>query len=368
MNDSKRIWEIIFILPNLGLRDSFGNSKIAIVPHNDSRIVDIVSSNKFARILVNGFEDQFRRKVHPAMLIIPSDSPTYMRDIETIVSFRNIFAISSIIHAYEHRLRTNFVGYTLYSDFFDFYPVTITRQNNGYITSSPSILGIADEAIKFRGQKSPSLADPCQISVQPDKLLFPLLENAWKRRFVDRKLTEWQTTALFRSLEMAYQATTMPFKNHSTIYDFGSSAGLWVSAFEILSHSKKDKASLITVLDLLERYQWNDKKVRRRSYKIQYQQKNLGANILQKLYKELYDTRNDFLHGNPVKVARLYPFKNKKLNPITWFAPLIYKVGLMSFLEKLNPKLKGNDEQKKYISKFLNERGLSGAILKSKGK
>ena len=367
MNNYKKNWEIIFLLPNFGLRESFGNDKIAIVPDDDSRVVDIVSSSNLAKSLVNSFEDQFRRKMRPALLLIRNNSPAKMREIETIVGFRNIFAISSIIKGHEHSLTSTFVAYTLYSDYFDFYPISISRKNDGFITSSPSILGFDDEARKFRGQTSPSLANPDHINAEPDKLLFPLLEKAWKRRFVSRRLAEWQTTALFRSLEMAYQATTMPFKNHSTIYDFGSSASLWVSAFEILSHPKTGKADLKTVLDLLGKYQWNDKKVKRKSYKIKYRGQELSVNIVQKLYKELYDTRNDFLHGNPVKPSRLYPFKNRKVHPITRFAPLVYKVGLLSFLDNFKPKSKKDNWQKEYISKLINERGLSEAILKSKG-
>ena len=172
---------------------------------------------------------------------------------------------------------------------------------------------------------------------------------------------------LFSDLEMAYQATTMPFKNHSTIYDFGSSACLWVSAFEVLSHPKTGKADLNTVLDLLGKYQWNDKKVKRKSYKVKYRGRELSVNIVQKLYKELYDTRNDFLHGNPVKPSRLYPFKNRKVPPITRFAPLIYKVGLLALLGNFKPKSKNDNWQKEYISKLINERRLSEAILKSKG-
>jgi len=64
---------------------------------------------------------------------------------------------------------------------------------------------------------------------------------------------------------MAYQASTMPFKNHSIIYDYGASASLWVSAFEILSHPQKGKANLLTVLDLIGKYDWLNKKIKRRN-------------------------------------------------------------------------------------------------------
>lgn len=368
MNNYQNNWGIIFLLPNLGLRESVGNDNIAIVPDSDSRVVEIISSSELAKSFVNNFEDQFGRKMHPALLLIHTDAPSNLRNIEAIVGFRNIFAISSIIKGHEHSLTSTFVAYPLYSDYFDFYPISISRKKDGFITSSPSKLRFDNEAQKFRGQTSPGLANQGHINAEPDQQLFSLLEKIWKRRFVIKRTGEWQTTALFRSLEMAYQATTMPFKNHSTIYDFGSSASLWVSAFEILSHPPRGKANLKTVLDLLGKYEWSNKGVKRKAYQVKYRGQNLRVNLVQKLYKELYDTRNDFLHGNPVKPSRLYPFKNRKVPSITKFAPLVYKVGLLSFFDQLKPKLKKRSWQKEYISKLINERGLSEAILKSKGK
>jgi hypothetical protein len=360
------MWIILFALPDLNLSESIGNENIAIVPHNDPRIIEITKQSSYAKALVGNFEDQFGRKNYPSLLIVSDIAPQQLRDIDAIVGFRNIVALATIIKGHEHRLTSTFVAFPLYSDFFDFYPITITKDDDGFLTQSPSILGFDDEKRKFRGQTSPSLAGQGYVSAKPIGHLFDQLQKVWQRRYLRKKFNEWSTRTLFRSLEMAYQATTMPFKNHSTIYDFGSSASLWVSAFEILSHPKTGKADLSTVLNLLGKYQWNDKKVKK-SYRIKYRRQKLSVNIVQKLYKELYDTRNDFLHGNPVKSSRLYPFKNIKVHPITRFAPLIYKVGLLSFLENFKLKSKKDNWQKEYISKLNNERGLSEAILKSKG-
>ena len=191
------MWSILFVLPNLGLREPIGNQYIAIVPHDDPRVNKITSTSRYAKSL------------------------------------------------------------------FDFYPITISRHDEGFITSSPSVLGFDDETQDFRGQTSASLAGPGHFSVKPNDDLFKLLEKVWKRRFIRRRVNEWSTRALFRSLEMAYQATAMPFKNHSTIYDYGSSASLWVSAFEVLSHPRTGRADLLSVLDLIGSYEWNDKVIKK---------------------------------------------------------------------------------------------------------
>ena len=348
------------------MRERVGNENISIVPHDDPRMKEDISKSPFAKSLVENFENQFRRKIHPSLIIINNDAPDSVKDIEAIVGFRNAFALSTIIRGHEHRLSSTFVAYPLYSDYFDFYPITVSKDNDGFITSSPSVLGFDDEYQDFRGQTSPSLAGPECLSAEPGDQLFNLIEKIWERRFIRRRINEWSTRALFRSLEMAYQATTMPFKNHSTIYDYGSSASLWISAFEVLSHPRRGRADLLSVLHLLGSYDWDDESIKKKVYKIRHKGQNHRINLVQKLYKELYETRNDFLHGNPVRKSRLYPFKNTSLQPITSFAPLIYKVAMLAFLEQFKDKRKRRNWKKEYMSKLINESNLCEALLKSK--
>ncbi len=361
------MWIIIFALPDLNLKESIGNESIAIVPHDDPRVIEIANQSTYARALVENFEDQFGRKNYPSFLIISDETPQHLRDIDAIVGFRNIVALATIIKGHEHSMTSTFVAYPLYSDYFDFYPITITKDDDGFLTQSPSLLGYDDERKKFTGQTSPSLAGPGHVRAERPGHLFDHMHKIWQRRYLRKKYSEWSTRILFRSLEMAYQASTMPFKNHSTIYDYGASASLWVSAFEILSHPKKGNANLLTVLELMGKYDWLHKDLKRRSYTIHYRGKR-KVNLSQKLYKELYDTRNAFLHGNPVTPNRLKPFGRKNTQAITRFAPLLYKVALISFLEQFKTKRKSKriDFLKDYARKSITERNLAEALLTSK--
>jgi len=359
------MWTIFFVLPNIQVGEPIGNDWISIAPHDDSRVRENISNNPFARALAETFEDQFGRKVIPSFLILPDNIPDKLRDVEAIVGFRNVFALSTIIRGHEHSLTSKFAAYPLYSDYFDFYPITISKDNDGFITRSPSVLGFDDEYEKFRGQTLPSLAGHRSVSADTDTSLFNLLLKTWERRFLRGRISEWSTTALFRSLEMAYQASTMPFNNHSTIYDYGSSASLWVSALEILSHPRKGKADLLSVLHLLDHFDWRDKAIRRRMYKVTYKGKGYRVSLPERLYKELYDTRNEFLHGNPVTPNRLHPFRDKRRPVITRFAPLLYKVALLSFLEQYKNRRKRRDWRKDYISRSISEEKLSEAVLKA---
>ena len=360
------MWIIIFALPDLNLTESIGNENIAIVPHNDSRIVEITKQSSYAKALVDNFGDQFGRKKYPSLLIISDTAPQHMRDIDAIVGFRNILALSTIIMGHEHSFTSTFVAYPLYSDYFDFYPISITKDDDGFLTQSPSILGFDDEKRKFKGQTSPSLAGLDHVRARPNGYLLDQLQKAWARRYLRKRGNEWSTRTLFRSLEMAYQASSMPFKNHSTMYDYGASASLWVSAFEILSHPRTGSSNLMTVLDLIGKYDWLHKDIKRRAYVIRYAGKRRNVNLAQKLYKELYDTRNAFLHGNPVTSNRLRPFRNKKVQHITRFAPLLYKVALLSYLVQFKDKRAKANWQKEYIQRSINEGDLIDALLKAK--
>jgi hypothetical protein len=82
-------------------------------------------------------------------------------------------------------------------------------------------------------------------------------------------------------------------------------------------------------------YRWGTKRLRDRRfilYKDKKKNKEIRGNLVQKLYKELYDARCDFLHGNQVKVSHIYPFSNKNRPALGNLAPSIYWTALSVFL------------------------------------
>lgn len=358
------MWFIFFVLPEIQVRQAVGNDLISIAPYDDPRVKECISSSPYAKALAENFKDQFGRPTTPSFLMAIETIPDRLRDIEAIVGFRNAFALSVIAKGHEHSLSNKFVAYPIYSDYFQLYPITVGKDNDCFLTHSPALLGYDNEHKKFRGQTNPSLAGQYGMLTENGAGLFSLILRAWERRFVKGR-TEWSTTALFRSLEMAYRASAMPFANHATVNDYGTSASLWVSALEILSHPRKGKADLLTVLNLLGQFQWNDKSVKKRLYKVKHKQQQYRVNLPQRLYKELYDTRNEFLHGNPLSTNRLHPFRRKGKPGITRFAPLLYKVALLCYLDKYKSKRKEKDWRRQYITQLWHERSLSEAMLKA---
>lgn len=332
------MYELIKILPNVELTTPIENDFIAIVNYKDERAKEIFKNFPHLKQLINSFKDQFSNKIFPSLLLVnrkfkkPSD--------EAIVAFRNILAISTIAKGFEHRFTNTFTAYPLYSEYFDFYPLT-TSKTNEVIYNTPSVIGTVDNLNRFEGQSYPFLFDTGTVSTDYYCPLLSPLNEIWIKRFISNNGKNWNTTKLFRSLEMAYQACSIPIKNNHSMYDHGVSASLWISAFEILSHpGGNGRVDIWSVLKLLNNYNWLDNKsIKKKSFHL----RNNKIHLIQKLYFELYNLRNDFLHGNKVTANNIRPFKKSKNKSFIYYALLIYKIALLSFLKNLdNPQVDKN--------------------------
>ena len=182
-------------------------------------------------------------------------------------------------------------------------------------------------------------------------LLAELLKR-WHRRYVGRN-PQWSDRALFRSLNMANQASQIPAGSDATYHDIGRSIALWVSAFEILAHPGRGWSGLRPVYDLLEKVTWEFSRSRHRRYKA-YEggKKNRRRRSLACwMYGEIYSARNDFLHGNPVSQKRLI-VKSSNRSLFQYAAPL-YRLALTGFLPlawcKPIPPLGDETELGKYV-------------------
>ncbi|MCK4827848.1 hypothetical protein KA005_69610, partial [bacterium] len=364
IEDRMSSWKFIFILHNLAIEEPLENEFIAIVPKTDQRVTDLINKKKTLNNLVNRFTDQFKRPVDPAILIVSNDAPQSVLDNEALVAFRNIFAINSIIESWVTFLNRRWqIGSLNYSNYFDIYPISPDKDYKYLITRSPSIHGL-DESKTFFGQTSPELATVRSKINHDSEIINELLER-WNQRYVKCKTRDWTTRVLFRSLEMAYQASSIPFKNNSTIYDYGSNLSLWVSAFEVMVHPKNGRADLTRVLNLIERIEFIATSLNKKMYRIPYpgkKGKRKGVTLPQKLYYQIYSARNGFLHGNPVRFRDLFPFCIKGRYPLTLYAPLLYKVALKCFLDILENVTELNGL---LTEQYIRLRNLEGAIFSS---
>ena len=208
-----------------------------------------------------------------------------------------------------------------------------------------------------------------------DEPLLTALLDRWRRRYAGRS-PQWPDRALFRSLNMANQASQLPAGVDTTFYDVGRLIALWVSAFEILAHPGRGKSNLWAVYDLLEKVEWKYRLTALRLYKAyEANRKSNGRRTLAcRLYGEIYRARNDFLHGNPVGRNRLI-VKPAKRSLFQYAAPL-YRMALTGFLplswsEPVPPM---NDAQAfgKHLARRIDfdsyQKAVEKALLTARGK
>jgi hypothetical protein len=324
----------MFVLHNLSVQEQIGNDYVSIAPTNDARIKELISNHETLRYITDRFSDHFKRKVDPAIIIVNKNAPKRILHIDALSAFRNIIALLNISESWQKYLssgRQFFIPN--YSNYFDFYPISPSKDYKHFITWSPALHGL-DEPKDFRGQTSPEISTSMNAGQVDSELKNKLLE-CWEDRFVKGRENKWFSTVLFRSLEMAYQASAVPFKNGPTIYDYGSAIALWVSAFEILVHPQTQSSSYKDVLELLGKARFNGKKLKNRYYSITLsgkKKKKIRVTLAQKLYYQMHQCRNDFIHGNPVKNRDLFPDKNQKKYPLNLYASVFYGVALIAFL------------------------------------
>ncbi len=333
-------WELLYVLPNLNLKESFEGDFIAIVPFGDERLQKILSSSKVAKILISNFRTETGKHVKPCALIWSGNVPTSVKNINAVVDFRNSLAISCLIRGCERAINSKNVFEPTYSDHFDFSPVTPSKKGEGFVISTPSTIGRWPKVDEFYGHTYPHIPIFDEFKAMPDKFLVEKILKQWSHKYVAPARNSETSKLLFRSLEIAYQALLSPYR-HSTLYEFGTYLSLWTSAFEILAQKgQKKKVGYKDVLKLLGQFKWGENKLDNRRYNVFKEKSKPKGNLNQKLYRELNDARNDFFHGNPVTEKRLFPFRNKDRPLLQHLAPVLYWTALTVYLPRLTRRKK----------------------------
>ncbi len=358
-------WTILFVMHNLSVSEPIEGGFLAIVNKDDERVSNLLINHDCLKDLIGNFSDQFQSKHSPSILIRRTDAPESLNKIEGIVGFRNIIALSTIIRSWEDALvRDQVFLHTFYSNYFDIYPIYPSKDYKYLLTNSPSLTGLDDRHDEFHGQSSPELAG-FQRNIEFDDILFKELMAKWKQSYVKTRSSR-KIRSLFRSLEIAYQACALPFDNFASLHDYGTSLALWTSAFEVLAWPERSWAGVNEVLDILAQAVFDTQKLNRNVYKVKIKNKTRKVNLIGKLYHQINNARNDFLHGNNVSIKKLKPFGKNDLKPLNYYAPLIYKVALCVYLGRADFRLDAGDDDsmKKYIFKRKLEEGLLSAIKK----
>lgn len=338
-------WEFLYVLPNLVLPSNPGadpldwptgltldSDLIAIVRNNDPRVSVLRDSNPSVVQILESFKDQVGKPYDPAVLLVRVSAPDSVRKSENaIVGFRNAVAFAFLLPSRAAAARGYGGTAPTWSDTFDFHPAQLSRQGRAVI-QSPAILGgvSADARLLFSHSPYVSLT---KGRVWPDSYLYRCLGREWRRRYVSPNRNDLFGRALFRSLEVAYQACAVGAKIQDSIYDYGIQVALWVSAMEILAWPSRKHADIEGVLTLLAAYEAHPT-LARRHYRERVKGTSHQLNAVQRSYTYLYRARNHFLHGNPVSEATLVRKARTMSIALPRLAAIVYRAALVAYLSR----------------------------------
>lgn len=324
-------WIPIWVLPNLRLKDAIDGKSAALVPLHDPRLIELANQHRSLKRFLSKFRDPFGVPVKPTVLIAraPNKKSRRLR-VDLLASFRAVVALSVIPYSRALNLVYGSRHRVTYSNNFWLYPWMLDKDYEYLITSTMAQLGLHD-VNKFNGQATPEIPTLELSAKDIDQVLFDELISRWHSRYKKPK-PDWSNIALFRSLNMANAACQLPAVADATMYDVGRSLALWVSAFEILAHPGVGKSNLGAVYGLLDKVDMIEKRMQESRYGAfdPASKKRVPSKLVRWIYHELYQARNDFIHGNPVSRGRLRP-KGSRASLLE-LAPPLYRLALTAFL------------------------------------
>jgi hypothetical protein len=346
--NAKPEWIPVFVFPDLFVKDPVEADIAAIANCDDPRVCQILASTPVLKEFVAKFTDTFGRKLRPSMVILRKDAPKSFIKLEAVASFRDLVAMSVVPLSRAKSLLWQRSFGTYYSDWYDFYPWTITIANHLLACSTPAVSNF-ETVDEFQGQGAPGLLPVVLDEGDFDLVLLRALIKRWRIMYSGRP-PRWSDRVLFRSLDMAFAAAKMPALRDVSHFSLGRSTSLWVSAFEVLVHPRTGRAETSLVYSLLDKAPWHDNNLRRKRYKAfvtankERQKKAPLRSLPCWLYGEVYHARNDFLHGNPVRLDRLVVKASGR--SLFNYPPLLYRMALAAFLNIRIPAApKGNAEK-----------------------
>jgi hypothetical protein len=324
-------WQFLSILPNLDLQVAIEARHAAIVPAADERVVSLRREHPNLDTFLSRFRTTHGREVSPAVVLRDDEATRPRQTEEAMVGLRNCLSVATLVHQTALDLLYPGRHRVLYSNAFDFYPWSLDRHYDRMMSITPAAMEI-HQVKDFSGQPSPGSPIQPVRHYDIDKPVLTELLAHWDYAY-ERSRKGGLDRALFRSLNMANAAIAMPAVQGLTIFDYGRQCALWISAFEILAHfdAGRNHADLSAVLELLDKKPFLSPSLRPRRYTVRHRGRKRNVQLPMKLYAILYETRNAFLHGNPVTVSDLKLKWSGR--PIFQFAPLLYRCALRNFLD-----------------------------------
>jgi hypothetical protein len=355
----------MFALPNVQVHSSIEVDGIALVSAHDDRIKQLTAQYPNYATYLASFHNEFGAAVSPSSILVKDDAPISYRGVDALASFRDVVAFSSIPYTWMREFE--FGGGQdgpKYANTFVFYPWMLDKNYQHLAVRSLATLGFQDDVSKLQAQTSPAISFCYMIPRMFDAPMLVALLKRWQRRYSGGK-PPWRDRAVFRSLNMAIAAATMPTHADITQYDLGRMAALWVSAFEILAHPPYGTLNgFKQVYSLLERIKWNNSHCNKAIYSAYPHKRSASRKILPCwIYGQLNGARNDYLHGNRISKDQLISPRSQRA--LLFYAPVLYRMALASFLDISWKERKPSKSKTLAISQYEERKFIFGSYQRA---
>lgn len=220
------------------------------------------------------------------------------------MAFRNAVALSAVLPNRTSREGGSWFG-PVWSDSFDFYPLELRPDGSQFdlVTSALNSTGFELQNLSL----TPDIGIPRSRLGGLDEHLALRLGHVWTTRHLRGREIR-KSSRVFRSLEIAYQAGAMSFKNYASLHEAGVSAVLWVNAIEVLASPCERNVNRSDGVRLVGEFSWEGEKLLKdRRYRVRSGNRQRGVNLAQKVYDQLHKARSKFVHGDKVSTRLLLP-------------------------------------------------------------
>ena len=330
------------------MRLTLGLEGIAIVPASDRRVVEIMEWSEDAKTFLNSFHDANGSAIEPSVLIVREDWYARMnRDPEPVISFRNAIAVASILPFRAASHGDGWAGVS-WSESFDYHHAQLRLNGSQFDSWTPALTHIG---LRLDGLcLTPDLRVPLTERRHADKSLAERLGRLWQLRYRQGR-DKRKSARVFRSLEAAFEALGIRFKNYSSLNENGLNAVPWATAIEVLASPQKGQVRKWDCTKLIGQYKFCDHRLLSKRCWVKTKRGRRHMTLAQKTFLRLYRARSKFVHGDSVSVNLLLSAQDDA-PPLLSLASTIYRTALMAYLEE-NWPLAPTDAVAHHVLEFL---------------
>jgi hypothetical protein len=284
-------------------------SRAAAFPVEHHAAADDIDHRQKAAVI-----DEANRTRRPSFLAVDAKEFPEGQGWERILAFRNAVAMSSITSACEGALAGKTPHLPIgWSDYFVIYPYSVSTAGTGHLVAVTPVARNVEHIDEFFPSSDPTLPEKTIASRdQYDAPFLDTLLRAWQAAYGQPDQPK-QLARLFRSLQIAFFASSVPTQNHGTLHDYGARLGLWASAMEVLvsDGSKTEQQAIGAYLGRITTAYLpaNVVEIRRPSPPGKPPR---PENLLQELQRQIWEVRNDSMHGNAVSIERLFAWGHRE--------------------------------------------------------